>query len=432
MLRRSPLGGADLLKYDNCYSSADRGYPNVDYEPTSSPKPRYATMGAALNSTGRSMLYQICDWGVDFPSAWAPALGNTWRVTNDIVPEWRTIYRIVNQVVPQASFAGPGHWLDLDMLEVGNNIFTTPEEQTHFSLWSILKSPLTIGCALNDTLTSINPDSLRTLKNEDVIALNQDPLGVSANLARRYTEEEYDVWSGPLSDNRVVVAVVNWRNASRELTFHFSDIGIESADMLRDIWLNKTISARMTNYNRQVPAHGTILIELSQVVAIPPRTGGNFYPAISFRTSGNASHVTCTPGLCPPVGSKIAWLDPGSSASFSFAATGGKSGRYVELYYINNDVSLATSWTNGTNARNITVRVNDADPVRLDVPLSGSSSELFSPMKGWGDVGVLPIEVGGWKAEMGEDAMDTIVVGNEGGEKGVVKWGADFVGMMVY
>ena len=77
--------GADLLKYDNCYSSASHDYPDADYTPTVSPKGRYATMSAALNATGRDMLYQICDWGVDFPSAWAPALGDTWRITNDIV-----------------------------------------------------------------------------------------------------------------------------------------------------------------------------------------------------------------------------------------------------------------------------------------------------------------------------------------------------------
>jgi len=91
-------------------------------------------MTAAVLATNRPMLVQICEWGVDFPALWAPALGNSWRVTNDIIPAYRTIPRILNQVVPQTNFAGPGHWLDLDMLEVGNDIFTITEEQTHFSL----------------------------------------------------------------------------------------------------------------------------------------------------------------------------------------------------------------------------------------------------------------------------------------------------------
>jgi alpha-galactosidase len=113
---------------DDCYSEAATGYPNVDYTPVVSPSGRYANMSSAILATERQILFQICDWGVDFPALWAPALGNSWRVTNDIIPYYRTIPRILNQVVPQTDFAGPGHWLDLDMLEVGNGVFTNPEE----------------------------------------------------------------------------------------------------------------------------------------------------------------------------------------------------------------------------------------------------------------------------------------------------------------
>lgn len=107
--------GADLLKYDNCYSSKAHGYPDADYDPVVSPQPRFETMRNALNVTGRDILYQICEWGVDFPSAWAPALGNSWRITNDIIPDWRTIFRQLNQFVPSAGYAAPGRWPNLDM-----------------------------------------------------------------------------------------------------------------------------------------------------------------------------------------------------------------------------------------------------------------------------------------------------------------------------
>ena len=149
---------------DDCYSDTAQGYPNVAYSPDVSPQPRYTNMKNALLTQDRTILFQICDWGVDFPALWAPALGNTWRIANDIIPAWRTIFRVLNQAVPQTSFAGPGHWLDLDMLEVGNNILTTAEEQTHFSMWAILKSPLTIGAALKDDITAINPTSLDITK----------------------------------------------------------------------------------------------------------------------------------------------------------------------------------------------------------------------------------------------------------------------------
>ena len=269
--------GADLLKCDscqsaysalltfsddNCYSDAAAGYPDADYTPDVSPESRYATMSNAVLATGRPMIFQICDWGVDFPSAWAPALGNSWRITNDIIPAYRTISRILNQAVPQTSFAGPGQWLDLDMLEVGNNIFTTAEEQTHFSLWSIIKSPLVIGAALKDTYTSISASSLAILNNADVIRYNQDSQGVAANFRRRWTGDGYEVWAGPLSGGRTVAALINLDDASRSLALDLPDIGLQSAATVKDIWNGVTTNNVLTSYTAEVQAHGTLLLEL--------------------------------------------------------------------------------------------------------------------------------------------------------------------------
>ena len=247
---------------DNCYSDAALGYPDAEYYPAQSPAPRFKTMQDALNATGRSIVYAICEWGVDFPSAWAPATGNTWRVTNDIIPVWRTIPRILNQVVPQTSYAGPGHWLDLDMLEVGNNVFTKAEEQTHFSMWSTIKSPLVIGGRLNDTFGSMNKTSLTTLKNADAISYNQDYLGVAASFRRRWTLDQYEVWAGPLSKRRTVVALVNWADRARNLTLDLPDVGLQSAGLVKNIWQNKTSSKVLTSYTAEVAAHGTMLLEL--------------------------------------------------------------------------------------------------------------------------------------------------------------------------
>lgn len=225
------------------------------------------TMSAAVLATGRPMVFAICEWGIDFPSAWAPAIGNTWRVTNDIIPAYRTIPRILNQVVPQTSYAAPGQWLDLDMLFVGNNIFTTAEEQTHFSLWAILKSPLIIGTALKDTSTSINSASLAILKNKDVISYNQDSLGTAASFKRRWTANGYEVWAGPLSGSRTVVALINLSNQARSLTLDLPDVGIQKAGTLKDIWNAKTATNVLTSYTTSVAAHGTILLELGSTTA---------------------------------------------------------------------------------------------------------------------------------------------------------------------
>jgi alpha-galactosidase len=251
---------------DNCYSDAATGYPNVNYEPSTSPSSRYQTMASALASVGRPMLYQICDWGVDFPSAWAPALSNSWRITNDIIPQYKTVARILNQAVPQTSFAGPGHWLDLDMLEVGNNVMTTAEEMTHFTMWAILKSPLVIGAALKDAYTSISSASLAILKNKDVISYNQDSLGVAASFKRRWTTDGYEVWAGPLSGNRTVVALINLNNAARTLTLDLPDVGFQKAGTVKNVWAGTSTKNVLTSYSASVAAHGTLLLELGSTI----------------------------------------------------------------------------------------------------------------------------------------------------------------------
>lgn len=264
---------------DNCYSDAALNYPDVAYAPSVSPELRYANMSDALAQQDRAILFQICDWGVSFPAGWAPSLGNSWRIANDISAEWSSVFRIANQAVPQTGFAGPGQWPDMDMLEVGNGVYTTPEEQTHFSLWAILKSPLIIGAALKDDTTAISEESLAILKQQDVIGFNQDELGAMANLSRRYTEDGYDVWSGPLSGGRTVAALVNWADKTRNLTLNLPDIGIQYSATAKDIWNNITVQDIKTSYTAEVQAHGTILLELQNT------TASGYYDASLFGTS---------------------------------------------------------------------------------------------------------------------------------------------------
>jgi alpha-galactosidase len=238
-------------------------------------------MTKALAAQNRAVLFQICEWGVDFPALWAPALGHTLRIGNDIIPAWRAIWRTLNQAVPQTSFAGPGQWPDLDMLEVGNDILTIPEEQTHFSLWAILKSPLVIGGALKDGLTSINKDSLAILSNKDVIGFNQDSLGKSAELKRRWSEEGYEVWSGPLSNGRTVAALINWADESRELTLNLPDIGVQFAGQIKNIWAGKSVRNVKTAYTSTVQPHGVMLLELEDTIS-----AGSYSGKVFAKTSG--------------------------------------------------------------------------------------------------------------------------------------------------
>ncbi|KAE9987546.1 hypothetical protein EG327_003791 [Venturia inaequalis] len=419
--------GADLLKYDNCYSETSSGYPNTDYTPIVPHLGRYQNMSDAITSTERPIILQICNWGLDFPSAWAPSVGHSWRITNDIIPAWRTIPRILNQAVSQTSFAGPGRWLDLDMLEVGNNIFTIPEEQTHFSLWAIIKSPLVIGAALKDSITTIREESLDILMNKDVIGYNQDSLGVAASFRRRWTEEGYEVWAGPLSGDRLVVALINWQNTARDLTLNLSDVGVDTAGSLKDIWNEETASDVESSYTARVEAHGTMLLELSQITKAAASTQKpTFFPSTNFTVTGSANRQTCHSNLCAPVGSKIGYISASGSASMNITSPSAGARKLIDVYFCNNEIAFQSAWEFGTNTRNLTISVNDVT-TRIEVPLSGKSSELFSVGKGWEDTGTFKVEVGGWKK-----GSNVVVIGNKGGDAGLQRLGADFVGMDVY
>lgn len=384
-------------------------------------------MSDAITSTKRPMVLQVCNWGLDFPSAWAHTVGHSWRITNDIIPAWRTIPRILNQAVSQTSFAGPGRWLDLDMLEVGNNIFTIPEEQTHFSLWAIIKSPLVIGAALKDPVTSIKRESLDILLNKDVVGYNQDSLGIAASFRRRWTEEGYEVWAGPLSGDRLVVAVINWQNTTRDLTLNFPDVDVDTAGSVKDIWNGKTASNVKSSYTAHVEAHGTILLELSQITKAAATTQKpTFFPSTNFTITGSANRQTCHANLCAPVGFKIGNLSPTGSASMIITSPSTSAKNLIDVYFCNNEIAFQSAWEFGTNTRNLTISVNNVT-TRIEVPLSGKSSELFSIGKGWEDTGNFKVEVDGWK-----EGSNEVVIGNRGGEAGLQRAGADFVGMDVY
>lgn len=158
--------GVDYLKYDNCYT---------DHSP---PQVRFEKMSKALEQSGRDILFSLCEWGRENPSIWASELGNSWRVSGDIWDGWASILTRANIDSPLWRYAAPGGYNDPDMLEVGNGGCSDEEYRAHFSLWSMLKSPLLIG---NDIRVMKSSDvAYEILTNEEVIAVNQDPLGWQA------------------------------------------------------------------------------------------------------------------------------------------------------------------------------------------------------------------------------------------------------------
>ncbi|MQM13836.1 hypothetical protein Taro_046762, partial [Colocasia esculenta] len=172
--------GVDYLKYDNCF--------NLGIEP----EKRYPPMRDALNATGRTIFYSLCEWGVGDPALWAGKVGNSWRTTDDINDTWASMTTIADLNDKWASYAGPSGWNDPDMLEVGNGGMTYQEYRAHFSIWALMKvgskildlniyslsitalaipvnAPLLIGCDVRNMTT----ETLKILSNDEVIAVNQ-------------------------------------------------------------------------------------------------------------------------------------------------------------------------------------------------------------------------------------------------------------------
>jgi alpha-galactosidase len=208
--------GVDYLKEDWCSTL-----------PGQDTKSSYALMRNALAATGRPIVFSICEWGSTQPWLWATPIGNLWRATGDIQDCWDCkrdwgglgFTRILDQVSEIGSFAGPGHWNDLDMLEVGNGGMTTEEYRVHFSMWAMLSAPLIAG---ND-LKNMSADTREILLNKDAIAIDQDRLGIPARRVK--SESDTEVWSKQLADGSRAVALVNRGTTPKTMSVSWEDLG---------------------------------------------------------------------------------------------------------------------------------------------------------------------------------------------------------------
>jgi alpha-galactosidase len=236
--------GIDFLKYDLC------GLRPIMKEKAPDDRAAqmrvmidaYQKMDKALKATGRPIVYSLCEYGWDAVWEWAPSVGgNLWRTAGDVNSTWVSIYSIINSQAGLAPFAGPGHWNDPDMLEVGNGKLTPAENRTHFSMWAMLAAPLLAG---ND-LPNMTPEIKTILTNRDVIAVDQDKLGRQGT--RIYSEGETDVWLRHLANGAVAIAVLN-AGAERSLNHPFyldlSKLGLHGTQNGKDLWTGKEIELK--------------------------------------------------------------------------------------------------------------------------------------------------------------------------------------------
>jgi alpha-galactosidase len=242
--------GIDYLKYDWC--SAGRIYHKADLRAI------YQKMGEALEHSGRAIVFSLCEYGMADVWSWAPKVsGNLWRTTGDISDNWKSMAQIGFNQGRLAPFAGPGHWNDPDMLEVGNGGMSADEYRTHFSLWCMLAAPLMAG---ND-LHGMSAETRDILTNRDVIAIDQDALGREA--VRVSESAGVEVWTRPLADGGLAVGLFNRNDGETQSGFSWAAIGLAAAPAsIRDLWRHEGVTPGADGYQGVVPGHGVVLLRM--------------------------------------------------------------------------------------------------------------------------------------------------------------------------
>ncbi|MFI0724435.1 glycoside hydrolase family 27 protein [Streptomyces sp. NPDC021224] len=257
--------GVDYLKYDNCNNNGVAG------------QTRYTAMRDALAATGRPILYSLCNWGQENVWTWGAGVGNSWRTTGDINASYSSMLSIFHSNVGLAAYAGPGHWNDPDMLEVGNGSLTDTEARTEFSLWSEMAAPLIAGT----NIASASSSTLSIYTNSRVIAVDQDPLGKQGTLVS--SAGGLDVMAKPLSNGDVSVALFNETGSTATISTTAAAIGKSGASSytLTDLWSGAT-STTSGAVSASVPAHGTVMYRVAggSSITTPPTGGGGALHAV--------------------------------------------------------------------------------------------------------------------------------------------------------
>lgn len=253
--------GFDYIKYDWCsYGELFKGQTVADYQ-----KP-YIVLRNALDKVNRDIVYSLCQYGMGKSWEWAGQIGgNCWRTGEDMPDVWKNMSDIGFNQAGKEKFAGPGRWNDPDMLVVGivgwgelqyPSRLTADEQYTHISLWSLLDSPLLIGC----DLTKMDAFTMNLLTNDEVIELNQDPLGKQAGRVK--AESGLEIWAKELEDGSKAVGLFNRNSKTETIQVTWDSLGLTGEQIVRDVWRQKDQGLFFDSFWSEVPAHGVKLITL--------------------------------------------------------------------------------------------------------------------------------------------------------------------------
>ena len=257
--RQYAAWGVDYLKEDWCNT-----LPHQNAEAS------YTLMRDALYKAGRPIVFSLCEWGSNKPWHWAENIGHLWRSCGDIGNNWSyqeasdgAIYGgsvLANLDLQNGleKYAGPGHWNDPDMLEVGNGALSPEEEKSHFTLWCMLAAPLMAG---ND-LRQMSPATRAILTNHDIIAIDQDPLGRQGYPVSYHNDLQ--VFIKPLQGGDTAVCLFNRGDEAKKLDIQWKDYKIGSDLAIRDVWKQQSQGSTATPYHTEIPKHGVVLLRLSK------------------------------------------------------------------------------------------------------------------------------------------------------------------------
>ncbi|HTV24400.1 MAG TPA: NPCBM/NEW2 domain-containing protein, partial [Polyangiaceae bacterium] len=337
--------GVDYIKYDNCFNQSDGS--RDDYVN------RYTAMQRAILKTGRPIVYSICEWGTSQPWEWGEGVGHLWRTTGDITDSWSSIRDIIAFNAPLAEFAGPGHWNDPDMLEVGNGALTAIEKRTHMGMWAMMAAPLIIGTDLRVA----TEETLSILEDREIIALNQDPLGVQAAVV--FDEAGLMVLSKPLQSGERAVALYNSTDVQALVSLPAAEAGLAAADAyhLHDAWEGGELEAKSV-IAAGVPAHGSVIyrvrpLQPSDVVPPSVTVEGSLGTVIPGAEATTLTTRITNRGVS--AASQIA-VSIEAPAGWTITASGGASGDSLA-----SDAALETTWSvqvpEGTGAGRYPLRV---------------------------------------------------------------------------
>lgn len=276
--------GFDYLKYDWCsYGGVISGMP--DNDPYKIPslsynggnelaiaKKPFEIMGNYLREQPRDIVYSLCQYGMSDVWKWGDSVhGNSWRTTNDITDTWSSVRSIVLAQDKAAAWAKPGNWNDLDMLVIGTVGWGNPhpsklkpdEQYLHMSLWSLLSSPLLIGCDME----KLDDFTLNLLTNDEVIAVNQDPLGKQAVCVQ--TIGDLRIYAKELEDGSCAVGFCNFGLEATDISCKdFETIGVTGIQTVRDLWRQKNVAVidtKKDSLSLKVPVHGVLLYKFTSM-----------------------------------------------------------------------------------------------------------------------------------------------------------------------